>query len=76
VGAFTMGSVQQQFTVNAMTRQHTSIVGAVRGLIDRLFERLEREQLKDVERSLAGATNERELAQRVHRLEAGEAPLN
>lgn len=59
-----------------MSSQHTSIVSAVRGLIDRLFERLEREQLKDVERSLAGAKNEREVSQRVHRLEAGEAPLN
>lgn len=52
------------------------MMDALRGLVDRLFERLEREQLKDVERSVAGATNERELSQRVHRLEAGEAPLN
>ena len=59
-----------------MSSQHTSIASALRGLIDRLFERLERAQLKDVERSLAAATNERELSQRVHRLEAGEAPLN
>ena len=53
-----------------------SIVSAVRGVVDRLFERLEREQLKDVERSVAGAANEREVSQRVHRLEVGAAHLN
>lgn len=71
-----MGSVQPQYEVSAMSSQHTSIASALRRLVDRLFERLEREQLKDVERSLAPAKNERELSQRVHRLEAGEAPLN
>jgi len=58
-----------------MSNERFSIAGAVRGLLDRLFERLERAQLKDVERSIAAASNERELSQRVHRLEAGEAPL-
>ncbi len=53
----------------------TSIGITVRGLIDRLFESLERAQLKDVERSVAAASNEREVSQRVHRLEAGQSPL-
>ena len=49
---------------------------AMRGLLDRAFERLERAQLKDAERSVAGAANEREVSQRVHRLEAPDTPLN
>ena len=48
---------------------------AVRKLIDRLFESLERAKLKDLERSIARAANEREVSQRVHRLETGDAPL-
>ena len=48
---------------------------AVRAWIDRLFETLERAKLKDLERSIARAANEREVSQRVHRLEAGEAPF-
>lgn len=59
-----------------MSNAKPSLMGSLRGLVDRLFERLEREQLKDAERSLAGASNERELSQRVHRLEARDAPLN
>jgi hypothetical protein len=53
-----------------------SAIAALRGLVDRAFKRLEREQLGDIERAIAGAANERELSQRVHRLETGEAPLN
>ena len=48
---------------------------AVRAWIDRLFETLERAKLKDLERSIARAANEREVSQRVHRLEAGEVAL-
>ena len=59
-----------------MSSRNFSIVGRVRGLIDRLFESLERSQLKDLERSIARAANEREVSQRVHRLEAGDAPFN
>ena len=59
-----------------MSSRNFSIVGTVRGLIDRLFESLERSQLKDLERSIARAANEREVSQRVHRLEAGDAPFN
>ena len=59
-----------------MSNGRSSIADAVRGLLDRLFGRLERAQLKDVEHSIAAASNERELSQRVHRLEAGEAPLS
>ena len=59
-----------------MSNGSSSIVSAVRGLIDRLFEHLERSQLKDLERSIERAANEREVSQRVHRLEAGDAPLN
>ena len=59
-----------------MSNGPSSIVGTVRGLIDRLFEHLERSQLKDLERSIERAANEREVSQRVHRLEAGDAPLN
>lgn len=57
-----------------MSSGTASIASALRGLIDRLFESLERAQLKDVERAVARAANEREVSQRVHRLEAGEAP--
>lgn len=53
----------------------SSKLGAVRAWIDRLFETLERAKLKDLERSIARAANEREVSQRVHRLEAGEAPF-
>ena len=59
-----------------MSNGPSSIVSAVRGVIDRLFEHLERSQLKDLERSIERAANEREVSQRVHRLEAGDAPLN
>lgn len=59
-----------------MSNAKPCLMGSLRGLVDRLFERLEREQLKDAERSLAGASNERELSQRVHRLEARDATLN
>lgn len=59
-----------------MRDEKPSLMGSLRGLLDRVFERLEREQLKDAERSLAGASNERELSQRMHRLEARESPLN
>lgn len=59
-----------------MTHGKFSIVDTLRGLVDRLFESLERSQLKDLERSIARAANEREVSQRVHRLEAGEAHLN
>lgn len=48
---------------------------AVRAWIDRLFESLERAKLKDLERSIERAANEREVSQRVHRLEAGDAPF-
>ena len=56
-----------------MSHERSTIAGTLRGLIDRLFETLERSQLKDLERSIARAANEREVSQRVHRLEAGEA---
>lgn len=59
-----------------MSHGKSSIVATLRGLVDRLFESLERSQLKDLERSIARAANEREVSQRVHRLEAGEAHLN
>lgn len=59
----------------AMRNETSSVVGAVSGLLDRLFESLERAKLMDLERSIARAANEREVSQRVHRLEAGEAPL-
>ena len=59
-----------------MSHERFSIVGTLRGLIDRVFEKLERSQLKDLERSIERAANEREVSQRVHRLEAGDAPFN
>ena len=62
--------------VKQMSQGKLSIVGVLRGLIDRLFESLERSQLKDLERSIARAANEREVSQRVHRLEAGNSPFN
>ena len=58
-----------------MSNERSSVEGGVRGLLDRLFETLERAKLKDLERSIARAANEREVSQRVHRLEAGEAPF-
>jgi hypothetical protein len=59
-----------------MSNGTTSIARAMRGLVDRLFESLERSQLKDLERSIARAANEREVSQRVHRLETGDAPFS
>jgi len=58
-----------------MSNMEASKSSAVRAWIDRLFETLERAKLKDLERSIARAANEREVSQRVHRLEAGEAPF-
>lgn len=58
-----------------MSNTESSKLAAVRAWIDRLFETLERAKLKDLERSIARAANEREVSQRVHRLEAGEAPF-
>jgi hypothetical protein len=58
-----------------MSNMESSKLAAVRAWIDRLFETLERAKLKDLERSIARAANEREVSQRVHRLEAGEAPF-
>jgi len=55
--------------------EERSLAGKVRSLLDRMFERLERAQLKDLERSIARAANEREVSQRVHRLETGDAHL-
>lgn len=59
-----------------MSNERTTMVGAVSRWVERLFESLERAKLKDLERSIARAANEREVSQRVHRLETGEAPLN
>ena len=58
-----------------MSNPNSSKSTAVRAWIDRLFETLERAKLKDLERSIARAANEREVSQRVHKLEAGEAPF-
>jgi len=58
-----------------MSNMESSKSSAVRAWIDRLFETLERAKLKDLERSIARAANEREVSQRVHRLEAGESPF-
>lgn len=59
-----------------MSNGKSSSAGTLRGLIDRLFENLERAKLKDLERSIARAANEREVSQRVHRLETGDVPLS
>jgi hypothetical protein len=58
-----------------MSNREASKTTAVRAWIDRIFETLERAKLKDLERSIARAANEREVSQRVHKLEAGEAPF-
>ncbi len=58
-----------------MSNRKASKTTAVRAWIGRLFETLERAKLKDLERSIARAANEREVSQRVHRLEAGETPF-
>jgi hypothetical protein len=58
-----------------MSNMESTKSSAVRAWIDRLFETLERAKLKDLERSIERAANEREVSQRVHKLEAGEAPL-
>ncbi|MGE5160616.1 MAG: hypothetical protein ACM3O5_03840 [Betaproteobacteria bacterium] len=59
----------------AMGNERSSVAGGLRGLLERLFESLERAKLRDLERSIARAANEREVSQRVHRLEAGETPF-
>jgi len=74
--ALTMVSMVSGANGEAMGNGGSVVASGVRGLLDRLFERLERAKLKDLERSIARAANEREVSQRVHRLEAGEAPLN
>ena len=56
-------------------REDRSIASKVRSVLDRMFESLERAQLKDLERSIARAANEREVSQRVHRLETGDVHL-
>ena len=58
-----------------MSNEGSSAVSGLRALIERLFESLERAKLKDLERSIARAANEREVSQRVHQLEAGETPF-
>jgi hypothetical protein len=58
-----------------MSNMESTKSSAVRAWIDRLFESLERAKLKDLERSIERAANEREVSQRVHRLEAGDAPF-
>ena len=74
--ALTIATVSRSTNGDAMSNATSTIGGAVRSLIERLFESLERAQLKDIERSVAAASNEREVSQRVHRLEAGAAPLS
>jgi hypothetical protein len=59
----------------AMSNEGSLVVGGMRALLELLFESLERAKLKDLERSIARAANEREVSQRVHRLEAGETPF-
>jgi len=58
-----------------MSNMESMKSSAARAWIDRLFETLERAKLKDLERSIERAANEREVSQRVHKLESGEAPL-
>ena len=58
-----------------MSNKEASMSSALREWVDQLFESLERAKLKDLERSIARAANEREVSQRVHRLEAGETPF-
>ncbi len=55
--------------------ENRSIGSRVRSLIERMFESLERAQLKDLERSIARAANEREVSQRVHRFEVADVHL-
>jgi hypothetical protein len=71
----TMESMVSSTMGEAMSNERSSVVGGLRALLERLFESLERAKLKDLERSIARAANEREVSQRVHRLEAGEAPF-
>ena len=71
----TMESMVSSTMGEAMGNERSSVVGGLRALLERLFESLERAKLKDLERSIARAANEREVSQRVHRLEAGEAPF-
>lgn len=59
-----------------MSSKTSSTTSGIRGLIDRLFENLERAKLRDLERLIARASNEREVSQRVHRLESGETPFS
>jgi len=70
-----MESMDASTNGEAMSNERPAAGGRLRELLDRLFESLERAKLKDLERSIARAANERAVSQRVHRLEAGEAPL-
>jgi hypothetical protein len=73
--ALTMESMGRVTNGEAMSNEGSSVVGGLRALLERLFESLERAKLKVLERSIARAANEREVSQRVHRLEAGDAPF-
>jgi hypothetical protein len=74
--SLTICSVSKTTDGERMSNGKSSSAGTLRGLIDRLFESLERAKLKDLERSIARAANEREVSQRVHRLETGDVPLS
>jgi molybdopterin converting factor small subunit len=70
-----MESMLRSTNGETMSNESSSVVSGLRALLERLFESLERAKLKDLERSIARAANEREVSQRVHRLEAGDTPF-
>jgi hypothetical protein len=74
--ALTMDIMSRSRSGEVMSNERSTKASAISRWIERLFEGLERAKLKDLERSIARAANEREVSQRVHRLEAGEAPLH
>src|SRR5512137_1161337 len=73
--ALTMQFMVRGTNGEAMSNERSSVASGLRALLERLFESLERAKLRDLERSIARAANEREVSQRVHRLEAGESPF-
>jgi hypothetical protein len=72
----TIASMQYECGWQKMSSEISSTTIGLRGLIDRLFESLERAKLRDLERLIARASNEREVSQRVHRLESGDTPFS
>jgi hypothetical protein len=71
-----LASYIEQYGGNEMASTSSRSIAPIKWLLNRAFERLQRARLADIERSLSSTSNERELSQRVHRLESGDVPFS